>query len=1056
MCVFDKYRAWNNALVGYYFARNESSSVILNVDDRILEEIGRMYNIQLNEGISFKEDFYRTVLIPLEQQREFLQSYILNIRNYDRRNCRITWRSDDVFRFGALLAEHPSDDFTCPALSYAIFSILAFQGNRRNQWKNVKSVMSSYLDNGKFSPEYLIQIFQSIERVFPQFNSGRLRGCLPYVGRIRYHLVLSATERRNFGCQLVRWGIRWDNSSDEGYAHFVQSKIIPRLSRNDSIRAILLNSDNTPYFISFLEHFNPSDFSIDNNRDESVNAYYFLYFRYEQGSQVYCGTPTYVTNAQQNEIVYIPKQNDCDFGLYPVTLRDNGSFTWAAFIVDFYHLRSQEFIFSSYSLIKNKNQYYLFVFKESCGTIWLVQTDLPEEGKPSLIVTRSSADTTSLDLGQIIVGSYLGDDINNPFTDWFDDWNVFHVQAWQLSREQSRDRQKLIKNQEFKLSGGIRHTHSNNFFPIAPPHIFSENNITSTQYHLRLTKRELVINGQPANSIEPNTTVKSDHHIVFNKNFVSQNSVEYVTEIKPVGAVDYTDLGSFIIEPEREEHVNHEPFRYDGWGRPSDADEQYFSENAWHGAWINNNFPEHSVFDYGHRESVGTFKLVELLTLYSAECEYIKQEQLNKIINEVALVEGYGTLDKETVKEIRYALMDLGYMNRSFLDNQSIYQMNPAALVYTNKTAGHRGLRIYLVYGSYTSSQLNNIRTNNQSVRYKNPYSADVLERKPYLKLLPDYILYLTSDIGRCPLDLHIINQPYAYDILSNAGSMCNFERDFPFVVMEREQGDVAQGENYPRLTKYADNYCIETQDGYITHYEREGRRYPIPHNLMKLYVRNCHNRPAFIINGHEIYKTKDMGIPFLLKKAFCEINWELPKEVYAFGLYGCLGVDPLYCKIKRLCKVDDDILNVISNKLSGGGNVEHVSLVDHDSHYALNLYIIKTEETEPARYELRLFNNNKLLAFTKYVAGDRRFKVYVNRSYYYSIGNDDSFTALSPASGHDNTNYVLSELMDTRRAASIRANSDRWICDDVSPQPMDIQNMKVYPVKIMRRQYNN
>lgn len=1053
MSVFVKYKAWNDAFVSYYFERIESSSVILNVDESILEDIGRTYNIQLYEGLSFKEDFYRTVLIPLEQQREFLQSYILNIRNYDRRNCRVNWRSDDVFRFGAFLAEHPSDGFTCPALSYAIFAILAYQGNRRNQWDNVKTVMSQYLDNGKLSPEYLIPIFQSIERAFPQFNSGHLRGSLPYVGRIRYHLVLSATERQNFGCKLARWGIRWDNSADEGYAHFVQSKIIPRLGINDYIRKKLFEPENTPYFISFLEHFDPSDYSIDNNREESVDAYYFLYFRYEQGSQIYCGTPTYVTNAQQNEIIYIPRQNDCDFGLYPVTLLDNGSFTWAAFIGDFYHLRSPEFNFSSNSLIKNNNHYYLFVFKESCGTIWLVQTDLPEEGKPSLIITRSSLDTTASDLEQEIIGSYLGDDINNPFADWFDDWNVFHVQAWRLSPEQSRDKQRLIRNQEFKLSGGIRHTHSNTFFPIAPPHIFSENNITSTQYHLRLTKRELVINGQPANSIEPNTTVKSDHHIVFNNDFVSQNSVEYVAEIQPVGTDDYTDLGSFIIEPEREDYVNHEPFRYDGWGRPSDASEQYLSENAWHGARTNNNFPEKPVYDYGQSQPVGSFKLVELLMLYSTECEYIKQEKLNKIINEVALVEGYGTLDKETVKEIRFALMDLGYMNRSFLDNQSIYQMNPAALVYTNKTAGHRGLRIYLVYGSYTSSQLNNIRTNHQSVWYKNPYSADVLERKPYLKLLPDYILYLTSDVYRCPLDLHIINQPYAYDILSNAASMCDFECDFPFVVMERGQGDVAQGDNFPRLTKYADDYCIETQEGYITHYEREGRRYPIPHNLMKLYVRNCHNRPAFIINGHEIYKTKDMGIPFLLKKAFCEINWELPKEVYAFGLYGCLGEEPLYSKIKRLCNVDEAMLNVISNILSGGRNVEHVSLVDHDSHYALNLYIIKTTATEPARYELRLFNNRNLLAFTNYVPGDRRFKVYVNRSYYYSIGNDDSFTALSPACDHHNTNYILSELMDTRPAASIRANSDRWICDDVSPQPMDIQNMKVYPVKIMRRQ---
>ena len=317
------------------------------------------------------------------------------------------------------------------------------------------------------------------------------------------------------------------------------------------------------------------------------------------------------------------------------------------------------------------------------------------------------------------------------------------------------------------------------------------------------------------------------------------------------------------------------------------------------------------------------------------------------------------------------------------------------------------------------------------------------------MRRLHNFILYYnSSDTHQVDLlELPVIASPFAYDILSHFSSMQSFEHDFPFVVVARDQGDNPTNGAYPRLSKYNGNDCIETRDGYITHYERKGHRYPIPHNLMKLYVRNKRNLPIFFINGQDIYQTKDMGLPSLFKKAFCELNWELPKKVYAFGMYGCLGNEPLYSEIKLLCSMSQEMQNNMISKLSGGRKEAIQNIEGHDNRYTLSLHIIKDND-KPTQFELHLYFKRTLLAFTKY--NNRIYKIYVNKSFYYSVGNDTSFTALNPSRNDQNANYILSELMDGRREAAIPSTSSRWDNDDqLSPQ--DISDAKVYPVKIMR-----
>lgn len=305
MDVFSRYFQWNEALVKYYFDSQETQSVILYIDENVLNRIGNNFQIQKDEGLSYKEDFYQSVLLTLEQQKVFLNEYRNHIEESKREKCHMKrWRSDDVFRFGALLAENPASDISCPALSYAIFAILAYQGEN-NQWKNVEMVMTEYLPNMNLSPQYLIQIFQSIGREFPQFNSGSNRCKHKYVGRIRYQLVLSASQRRDFGCLLARRGIYWDNTPDEGYVHFLQSKILPHVNNRDQIRDRLMESENTPYFISFLENFDPNDYT-PRGRTQAESVSLLLYFRYEQGSEIMCGTSTYVPKTLSNDILSIP------------------------------------------------------------------------------------------------------------------------------------------------------------------------------------------------------------------------------------------------------------------------------------------------------------------------------------------------------------------------------------------------------------------------------------------------------------------------------------------------------------------------------------------------------------------------------------------------------------------------------------------------------------------------------------------------------------------------------------------------------------------------------
>ena len=253
--AYKRYDAWNRALYEYYFDNN-SQDVLLYVDDDVLIEIGTNNTLITGDlkGKSYPEHFiYSTCIIKEDRiyfpkrtndQEDYptLYSLILRSSKFSRKEGKIE------------------------CLAFAVLMIYLYQKEGRTE-REIRKFLSKKIGNEGFNFSIIDVLWRSIENNDRRFASDLLADGAkqPYVGRLKYHLILSRKYTRAFLDVLTAHQLRWDEQQ-ESFSNFINHKVWKYLS-NDQLNVVgaaLQDLTKRPFFESLVRHCNYESNAVTN------------------------------------------------------------------------------------------------------------------------------------------------------------------------------------------------------------------------------------------------------------------------------------------------------------------------------------------------------------------------------------------------------------------------------------------------------------------------------------------------------------------------------------------------------------------------------------------------------------------------------------------------------------------------------------------------------------------------------------------------------------------------------------------------------------------------
>lgn len=250
MNAFERYCAWNVALYHYYFNNNDQQ-VLLYVDDDVLEEIGK-------SSTSITED-----LNGKTYSEHFLSATC--IKKFDRVYFPKTSQDRDDYPLLYKLMERMSrvsnkDNDICRCLPFAVMLLYFFQKGDNDGKRTERAVedhIMSYLGQKEsFSFSVVEKLWAAIEKNGgDNFASSQIaeKSKQPYVGRLKFHLVLKKKDKDAFIIVLKNNHLVWDEQQ-ETFSDFINFRVWPYLNSSliDAIKEPIHDLAKRPYFESLV------------------------------------------------------------------------------------------------------------------------------------------------------------------------------------------------------------------------------------------------------------------------------------------------------------------------------------------------------------------------------------------------------------------------------------------------------------------------------------------------------------------------------------------------------------------------------------------------------------------------------------------------------------------------------------------------------------------------------------------------------------------------------------------------------------------------------------
>lgn len=209
------YFQWNEGLRCHFFPEKNSGEnsknsgeILLFIDEDIIKSIGKNAGINTNSE-PYIEHFKNSVKIFVEKffgRKDVLYAAqeLLNpelkcfVREKNGTGCRIILNNDN----NAMVYE-------LPYLAIVIYVLLTIDDGKTQQWNNVRKALGikevnndKDTNNNGLTCGIIPKLWKNINNYNGQFDKDACIGHQPYIGRVKYHLPLSAAARNRIKAAL--------------------------------------------------------------------------------------------------------------------------------------------------------------------------------------------------------------------------------------------------------------------------------------------------------------------------------------------------------------------------------------------------------------------------------------------------------------------------------------------------------------------------------------------------------------------------------------------------------------------------------------------------------------------------------------------------------------------------------------------------------------------------------------------------------------------------------------------------------------------------------------
>lgn len=366
-------------------------------------------------------------------------------------------------------------------------------------------------------------------------------------------------------------------------------------------------------------------------------------------------------------------------------------------------------------------------------------------------------------------------------------------------------------------------------------------------------------------------------------------------------------------------------------------------------------------------------------------------------------------------RSLIYALRRLGYIVAYYDVKKKDYvnQMVSPYLERTNYSFVVGGQNnAYLVKGIYSKESLQTIINNSDQVKYKRPYTDDLLHQHPEYVCLPDFVFF-TKRNEQIIDGWDVVEHPVAYDYLSAIANMNDFESHFDIV----RNGDVFFTQHrldVPCMVneKGKDELCVIDLRGHYTlrqsYSGTDGVYRKIPRQLSRVYCQNKHEKPIVILKTDRANKEtviesnwvtilRQMGKPELLDIALCDLNLGLPEKKRCFVVDN--STSGLPCNEKDLYSYGDryDTANSMEQVRQGLEKIGARKINDYFSSSSVFLsprktgYSMKIITPSEGKICMALYEDSNMVAFS---IGSQKVYVSDHRGNFKEILGDSTLNS--------------------------------------------------------------
>lgn len=942
MNIYDRYFKWNDALWEYY-TQNDNDTILLYVDEDIINEIGE------ENKLGDVESFIDSILLTYDERKKFKDEYKL-ANGPDVSSKGFVYKT--YYNFVSTLLEKQSDptnpifsnfesDQKCPCFSILLLAVYGY--GLCNKWEGFENIMrrkfgTAYKNewNQVGGRELIDCVLSNISNNFDErILDDMLATNERFAGKIKYHLVLKPREKREIYNIMFHHYLSFTESDD--FDRFI-TELLTYVNDKELIDKIR-DINNKEYLITFFNNFDRDSFCEVKDRvtTESFSIKALYYFC---KGMLGLGVRNIDKDIVGDNFTISHDEDSRCFGLYPMQVEGLGVM--------------QKRTFKNNKLNISTNDF--FIIERLGRRKWreVLMSELVEGNQYIFCFPERYNDKK---IKGVLAGqkcSEVTDNISGA-----KGLKKFCVDSWRkvLSIGCSRSSKQAVI--EFGL--GIK-TGRKDYFTFGLPYI--QINDTNRVCDVRITYNKIDFDVDEFREVEDYREVDFDNDT--RKIFYNITDVDQRTKVVIDVRYKYVDesgireevLCKEITLANCENVVRKSDIRTNSWGIPVETNDggAYYQNNVvcCKGRCLSGGHEEGysplGQFDYVQSVDYDKFRLIHLLCCLNNERALKKEDFKNVMSYVLAMDYNSGRMVKNISYSIEGALINtletLGYLDKNDIGDNTEYKLNSLKIVKTN-LHDNNSKPLYRLYGAYSIDDLSML-----DEWCEKPVLARLDEDSEWgyvmSKCLPPTVIVPESaidDIMEVFDDVEIMDKPLAYDTIEFARGVEDFENIFlnKYTIPEGETEKYFSNPVLKNGFLYMGNYI------YKKYYRRyNGKVYRIPGDMLKLYCTDKNDRPFMIKGNNRLYFTDDMGLPKMIRRSLVELNLSLPARKKAFCVDNVLYEDePWRLFIPISCyDTSDDISNIILNKISGRCDAKKLVCREYirSGHLKIYIYLDKSD----------------------------------------------------------------------------------------------------------------